>query len=501
VFCTFGGVQFNAGKYCMVAHNTINGPVSFLANNGSGCYDKLNIDAGCIAGCEQDTMRANQIALGTIMPSQKGWQMRVWTQYCLVDSNSVSGTFNASGSSNPDETFAFIMFHSYYNTFRDNRWVWEAATEPVLASSNWDAFRMRDSTYSNTWERDTFLVGLNSSHRIRWMFTASGDYPFYCGGQRWNQCVFKTQGSFWSQEKFANETIENSLIMTSGTDALHLPEIQNSILRHNVFYSNKRALWFEKVTGTATEVSSNIFYSPAATAPGAGGGGLTFWDTNAITGFTSNNNLFFTPGYQSKPGDRSLTWCCWPYSAPGAGNGWNSLTGQEAASRHGSPRFADSTFITFDPRLLPGSLALGVGVGGTNAGPYLGPDLIAPSAVADLDSSQVNDKDFFLSWTEPGDDGSSGRAATREVRWSAAPITAANFSSATLLSSAPAIAVGGTRQKIALINLTTGATYYYAIKAVDESGNSSGLSNVLRVVMDPYDMRPPAAVGDLKAGP
>ena len=41
-------------------------------------------------------------------------------------------------------------------------------------------------------------------------------------------------------------------------------------------------------------------------------GGLTFWDNGATTGFTSNNNLFFTPTYSSKPGDRSLTWCCWP---------------------------------------------------------------------------------------------------------------------------------------------------------------------------------------------
>lgn len=499
-FNILGSIQFNAGKYCMAAHNQINGRVAFLANNGSGCYDKLNIDAGCIAGCEQDTMRANTVHIGTIQPGDKGWQMRIWTQYCLVDSNMVTGTFDIAGSGTVDETFAFISFHSYYNTFRDNSWIWEATSDPPCANCNWDAFRMRDSSYSNTWTRDTFLVGLNSSHPIRWMFTASGDYPFYVVNHRWSQCIFKSKGSFWSQDRFANETIENSIIMSSGASALHLPFLENSTLRHNAFYSNGRTIWIEKVNGTSTDINSNIFYSTNAPPP-SNTGGLTFWDNGATTGFTSNNNLFFTPTYSSKPGDRSLTWCCWPYSAPGAGTGWYGLNGQDGASRYGSPRFADSTFTNFNPALMTGSLAKGIGAGGTDAGPYIGPDVTPPATVANLDSANVSDKDFLLSWTQPGDDGNSGRVSTLDLRWSTSPITTANFGSATPVLPAPTIVSGGTRQVLSLTGLTPGASYYYALRATDESGNVSGLSNVLHVVMDPYDMRPPAAVSDLKTGP
>ncbi|MBI1798999.1 MAG: hypothetical protein HYR73_04875 [Candidatus Eisenbacteria bacterium] len=99
-----------------------------------------------------------------------------------------------------------------------------------------------------------------------------------------------------------------------------------------------------------------------------------------------------------------------------------------------------------------------------------------------------------LSWTAPGDDGAIGAASLYELRISATPIDASNWSSATLVPGVPAPRSAGTVQSFNVTGLTNGNTYYFAIRAEDDAGNWSGLSNVLRwdwVV----DTAPPAAPG------
>lgn len=97
-----------------------------------------------------------------------------------------------------------------------------------------------------------------------------------------------------------------------------------------------------------------------------------------------------------------------------------------------------------------------------------------------------------LSWTAPGDDGAVGTAAAYEVRMSTASIDAANWSGATVVTGAPAPAVAGSMQSMVVRGLTRGTTYWFAIKARDESSNWSGISNVLRHDWT-FDGAPPAA--------
>jgi len=85
-----------------------------------------------------------------------------------------------------------------------------------------------------------------------------------------------------------------------------------------------------------------------------------------------------------------------------------------------------------------------------------------------------------LSWTAPGDDGNVGTAAFYEIGVSSAPITSANWPSASVVPGAPAPRAAGTRQSAVVRGLSRGATYYFAIKTTDDASNQSELSNVVR---------------------
>jgi hypothetical protein len=95
--------------------------------------------------------------------------------------------------------------------------------------------------------------------------------------------------------------------------------------------------------------------------------------------------------------------------------------------------------------------------------------LSAPPAMASL----VN-----LIWTAPGDDGLIGRATRYDLRYSTTPITATNFALATQAKGLPTPAAAGTVQTFQVGGLLSGATYYFAIKTVDDAGNWSAISNV-----------------------
>lgn len=103
-----------------------------------------------------------------------------------------------------------------------------------------------------------------------------------------------------------------------------------------------------------------------------------------------------------------------------------------------------------------------------------------------------------LAWTAPGDDDNVGTGAAYEMRLSGSPIDESNWSSAAIVNGAPAPLPAGTRQSMVVRGLTAGITYYFAIKTVDDAGNWSGISNLLRWDWV-YDTAPPAAPSGLNA--
>jgi len=124
------------------------------------------------------------------------------------------------------------------------------------------------------------------------------------------------------------------------------------------------------------------------------------------------------------------------------------------------------------------------------------PDVVRP-APASVAVSAVNDTSATLAWTAVGDDSLTGTATSYDVRYSTAPITLANFASATAATGVPVPAAPGTAQSVVVRGLSRQVTYYFALRTADEVGNRSALSNVPSATTT--DTVAPAAIRTLAA--
>lgn len=124
---------------------------------------------------------------------------------------------------------------------------------------------------------------------------------------------------------------------------------------------------------------------------------------------------------------------------------------------------------------------------------------IPPATIADLATSNPTESAVTLAWTAPGDSGTTGTAASYDIRYSTSTITAASFSGATPVSNPPAPAAAGSSQGITVTGLNAYTTYYFAIKTTSQGGTVSAISNVpsCRTAVSSNDTTPPAAVTDL----
>jgi hypothetical protein len=106
-------------------------------------------------------------------------------------------------------------------------------------------------------------------------------------------------------------------------------------------------------------------------------------------------------------------------------------------------------------------------------------DQTAPSAINNLSSSSITSNSVLLNWTAVGDDGNVGTANSYDIRYSTNLITSSNWSSATQVTGEPSPKVSGSSESMTVSGLNDNTIYYFAIIAIDESNNSSPLSNVI----------------------
>ena len=105
-------------------------------------------------------------------------------------------------------------------------------------------------------------------------------------------------------------------------------------------------------------------------------------------------------------------------------------------------------------------------------------DNTAPSAVQNL-NARWNADTVELHWTAPGDEGTTGRALRYDIRYSTSPITEANWNQASKVTREPYPAPSGTATTFTVPDsLSSGTTYWLAMKSKDEEGNWSAMSNV-----------------------
>ena len=125
-------------------------------------------------------------------------------------------------------------------------------------------------------------------------------------------------------------------------------------------------------------------------------------------------------------------------------------------------------------------------------------DTTPPNQITDLKVQTASASSATLSWTAPGDDQNSGTASQYDLRYSSSTITTANWNLATAAVGEPSPLLAGTNQTFTVSGLNQGATYYFAMRAVDESGNWSVMSNVTSGTTT-SDTTPPAPISNLSA--
>ena len=107
-------------------------------------------------------------------------------------------------------------------------------------------------------------------------------------------------------------------------------------------------------------------------------------------------------------------------------------------------------------------------------------DTTAPAAITDLAAETGSTAGSVdLSWTAPGEDGSTGTASSYLVRTSASAIlTETDWDNATVVGNGiPTPQAAGAGEQMTVSGLTRGSTFYFAIRAQDEVPNLGGLSN------------------------
>ena len=105
-------------------------------------------------------------------------------------------------------------------------------------------------------------------------------------------------------------------------------------------------------------------------------------------------------------------------------------------------------------------------------------DTTAPAAITDLAASDPTTNSVNLSWTSPGDDGSSGTATAYDARYLTVTITESNWASATQVVGEPSPSIAGSSESMTVLGLSSDTAYYFAIKTSDEIPNTSIISNV-----------------------
>ena len=124
-------------------------------------------------------------------------------------------------------------------------------------------------------------------------------------------------------------------------------------------------------------------------------------------------------------------------------------------------------------------------------------DTIAPAAVTNLTAGGATSSSIMLSWTAPGDNGTTGTASTYSVRYlEGAAITESNWASATQCTGMTAPKTAGSGEAFVVTGLAASKTYFFALKTADAVPNWSAISNIARARRPPQPLHPLSAVAE-----
>jgi hypothetical protein len=125
-------------------------------------------------------------------------------------------------------------------------------------------------------------------------------------------------------------------------------------------------------------------------------------------------------------------------------------------------------------------------------------DTIPPAAIEGLHTRSATQQSLALAWTAPGDDGDDGVAAEYDIRYGPDFLTEDNWDTATQFEGEPAPKPAGDPETVRIGGLETFTAYQFGIKARDEAGNESPLSNIASGTTLQEALRP-GPITDLRA--
>ena len=109
--------------------------------------------------------------------------------------------------------------------------------------------------------------------------------------------------------------------------------------------------------------------------------------------------------------------------------------------------------------------------------PFLGLVVLASCSVIGVTTCLA--ESVTLTWSAPGDDSLAGSASLYDLRFSTLMITSGTFGQASAAVNLPTPGSPGSIQSATINGLTSGRTYFFAIKSADNAGNWSAMSGVV----------------------
>ncbi len=119
-----------------------------------------------------------------------------------------------------------------------------------------------------------------------------------------------------------------------------------------------------------------------------------------------------------------------------------------------------------------------------------------PAKIQEIHVTELTDLILELSWKATGDNSNVGTASTYDIRYSDTPLNESTWERATRIENEPAPLPAGTDQRLQVKKPWNDREIFWGIKAIDESLNTSELSEV--AVWGPRDEIPPSRIVDLR---
>lgn len=477
-----GGLYMHGAWYCVVASCAIGtGDASDKFSTGAYPGDNTTPSASVTQWC---TVQDCNFNLATISGSN------AMTHNYMRNNRFIRNRYQVTMLAGAADTHSNTYYRCVNNQFIDCRYILKN-----LAGFEVYILNQRDSSRFNSWVRDTFEVDPASTMSVKCEFATSGAYPGTVRYNSWTNCVFKIDGIVGYQNPGYGDRIEGNVFITRQA---WTPKGDSLVIRHNTFYNATGPIVWDtqQVDLTRSTVVSNLFYGSGAATnahvyiPDAGSN-------------RADSNLYFATG--NDPARAVYSRSGSVFSAVGSGTAWCSTYGKDCNSLWSNPQLTSASWNAPDLRPASGSPAYGTrwpdGYAGAYSAASLVGDATPPGAVGSLAAGQPAANSVVLTWIAPGDDGSSGTAAAYDIRWSTSPIDASNFASANAFAPVPDPVTAGLSQSFVALGLSPTTPYWFALKARDEVGNWSAISNVATATTTAQDVTAPKAITDLSATP